>query len=77
MAVMPVLIQNEVIDKHSGPDIMKVRGVVLSMKDLKTGLLGIGALGFLAGVALQNMETIVGSVLFACVAALVVFGPGD
>jgi len=47
------------------------------MKDLKRGLLGIGALGFIAGAALQDMMTVLGSVLFTCVAALVVFGPSD
>jgi hypothetical protein len=47
------------------------------MEDLKIGLLGIGALGFVAGIALQDMMTIIGSVLFTCVAALVVFGARD
>lgn len=47
------------------------------MENLKIGLLGIGALGFIAGVALQDMITVIGSVLFTCVAAVVVFGPGD
>ena len=55
----------------------EVWGVISGMKDLKRGLLGIGALGFVAGVALQDMMTVVGSVLFTCVAALVVFGPAD
>ena len=47
------------------------------MENLKIGLLGIGALGFIAGVALQDMMTIIGSVLFTCVVATVVFGGGD
>jgi hypothetical protein len=47
------------------------------MQNLKIGLLGVGALGFIAGVALQDMMTIIGSVLFTCVAAIVVFGGGD
>jgi hypothetical protein len=47
------------------------------MGNLKIGLLGIGALGFVAGIALQDMMTIIGSVLFTCVAALVVFGARD
>ena len=51
--------------------------VISGMKDLKRGLLGIGALGFITGAALQNMTTVVVSVLFTCVAALVVFGPAD
>jgi hypothetical protein len=51
--------------------------VISGMEDLKIGLLGIGALGFIAGVALQDMITVVGSVLFTCVAAIVVFGSGD
>ena len=55
----------------------EVLGVISSMKDLKRGLLGIGALGFIAGAALQDMMTVLGSVLFTCVAALVVFGPSD
>ena len=55
----------------------EVWGVISGMKDLKRGLLGIGALGFVAGVALQDMMTVVGSVLFTCVVALVVFGPAD
>jgi hypothetical protein len=56
---------------------MKFGGVISGMKDLKRGLLGIGALGFVAGVALLDMMTIIGSVLFTCVVALVVFGPAD
>jgi len=55
----------------------EVQGVISGMKDLKRGLLGIGALGFIAGAVLQDMMTVVGSVLFTCVAALVVFGPAD
>jgi hypothetical protein len=47
------------------------------MENLKIGLLGVGALGFIAGIALQDMMTVLGSVLFTCVAALVVFGPGE
>ncbi|MCJ7639292.1 MAG: hypothetical protein MUO70_05345 [Euryarchaeota archaeon] len=52
---------------------MKVGGVVLGMENLKIGLLGIGALGFIAGVALQDMMTIIGSVLFTCGVALAVY----
>jgi hypothetical protein len=52
---------------------MKFGGVILGMENLKIGLLGIGALGFVAGIALQDMMTIIGSVLFTCVAALVVY----
>ena len=55
----------------------EVWGVISGMKDLKRGLLRIGALGFVAGAALQDMTTVVVSVLFTCVAALVVFGPAD
>jgi hypothetical protein len=55
----------------------EVWGVISGMKELKRGLLGIGALGFVAGVALQDMMTVVGSVLFTCVVALLVFGPAD
>jgi hypothetical protein len=51
--------------------------VISGMEDLKIGLLGIGALGFIAGVALQDMLIVVGSVLFTCVAAIMVFGAGD
>lgn len=51
--------------------------VMSGMEDLKRGLLGIGALGFVAGAVLQDMMTVVGSVLFTCVAALLVFGRGD
>jgi hypothetical protein len=47
------------------------------MENLKIGLLGVGALGFIAGIALQDMITVIGSVLFTCIAALVVFGAGD
>ena len=47
------------------------------MGNLKIGLLGVGALGFIAGIALEDMIIMVGSVLFTCVAALVVFGAGD
>jgi hypothetical protein len=47
------------------------------MENLKIGLLGVGALVFVAGVALQDMTTVIGSVLFTCVAALVVFGAGE
>ena len=47
------------------------------MENLKIGLLGIGALGFIAGIALQEAVTVIGSVLFTCVAALVVFGAAD
>lgn len=43
------------------------------MEDLKIGLLGIGALGFVAGLALQDMIIVIASVLFSCVAAIVVF----
>jgi hypothetical protein len=55
----------------------EVWGIISGMQNLKIGLLGIGALGFVAGIALQDMMTIIGSVLFTCVAALVVFGRGD
>ncbi len=47
------------------------------MENLKIGFLGVGALGFVAGIVLQDMITVIGSVLFTCVAALVVFGAGD
>ena len=73
----PVLIWNEVIDRYFCQNIIKFGGVILGMKNLKIGLLGIGALGFIGGVALQDMMTVVGSVLFTCVVALVVFGGGD
>jgi hypothetical protein len=69
----PILIWNGVIDKYFCLDIMKFGGVILGMENLKIGLLGIGALGFVAGIALQDMMTIIGSVLFTCVAALVVY----
>jgi hypothetical protein len=52
-------------------------GVISGMENLKIGLLGVGALGFIAGVVLQDVMTVIGSVLFTCVAALVVFGAGD
>jgi len=52
-------------------------GVISGMENLKIGLLGIGALGFIAGVVLQDVMTVIGSVLFTCVAALVVFGTSD
>jgi hypothetical protein len=52
-------------------------GVISGMENLKIGLLGIGALGFIAGVVLQDVMTVIGSVLFTCVAALAVFGAGD
>lgn len=52
-------------------------GVMSGMENLKIGLLGIGALGFVAGIALEDMMIMIVSVLFTCVAALVVFGPGD
>ena len=55
----------------------EVLGVISGMKGLKQGLIGIGALGFAVGAVLQDMMTVVGSVLFTCVAALVVFGPSD
>jgi hypothetical protein len=47
------------------------------MENLKIGLLGVGALGFVAGIVLQDVMTMIGSVLFTCVAALVVFRAGD
>jgi hypothetical protein len=47
------------------------------MENLKIGLLGIGALGFVAGVALQDVMIIIGSVLFTCVAGFVVFRAGN
>ena len=47
------------------------------MDNLRIGLLGIGALGFIAGIALEDMMIMIGSVLFTCVAAVVVFGAGD
>ena len=56
---------------------MKFGGVILGMENLKIGLLGVGALGFIAGVALQDMMTVVGSVLFTCVAALAIYVVGD
>lgn len=55
----------------------EVWGVISGMENLKIGLLGIGALGFIAGVALQDVITVIGSVLFTCVVAIVVFGAGD
>ena len=71
-----VLIRSRVIDKYFHLDIMKL-GAISGMENLKIGLLGIGALGFIAGVVLQDVITVIGSVLFTCVAALVVFGAGD
>jgi hypothetical protein len=47
------------------------------MENLKIGLLGVGALGFVVGVALQDVMTIIGSVLFTCAAALAVYVVGD
>jgi hypothetical protein len=70
---VPIFTWNEVIDKYFCLDIMKFGGVILGMENLKIGLLGIGALGFVAGIALQDMMTIIGSVLFTCVAALAVY----
>jgi hypothetical protein len=43
------------------------------MENLKIGLLGIGALGFVVGIALQDLMIMIGSVLFTCVVALVVY----
>ncbi len=43
------------------------------MENLKIGLLGVGALAFVAGIALQDVMTIIGSVLFTCVAALTIY----
>ncbi len=76
LCVCAVLIRNGAIDKCYCPDIMKL-GVISRMANLKIGLLGIGALGFVAGIALEDMVIMIGSVLFTCVAAVVVFGPGD
>jgi hypothetical protein len=76
LCVCVVLIRNGAIDKCYCPDIMKL-GVISRMANLKIGLLGIGALGFIAGIALEDMMIMIGSVLFTCVAAVVVFGPGD
>jgi hypothetical protein len=47
------------------------------MENLKIGLLGIGALGFIAGVALQDVITVIGSVLFTCGIALAIWVVGD
>jgi hypothetical protein len=51
--------------------------IILGMENLKIGLLGIGALGFVAGIALQDTMTIIGSVLFTCVAALAIYVVGN
>jgi len=68
-----VLIWNEAIDKYFCLDIMKFGGVILDMENLKIGLLGVGALGFVAGIALQDVMTMIGSVLFTCVVALTIY----
>ncbi len=52
-------------------------GVMSGMDNLKIGLLGIGALGFVAGVVLQDVIIMIGSVLFTCVAAVAVFAAAD
>jgi hypothetical protein len=52
-------------------------GGVSGMENLKIGLLGIGALGFVAGIALQDMMVMIGSVLFTCVAALAVYAVNE
>jgi hypothetical protein len=65
------------IDTYFCLDIIKFGGVILGMENLKIGLLGVGALGFVVGVALQDVMTIIGSVLFTCAAALAVYVVGD
>jgi hypothetical protein len=52
---------------------MNFGGVISGMENLKIGLLGVGALGFVAGIALQDVMVMIGSVLFTCVAALAVY----
>ena len=52
---------------------MKFGGVTSGMENLKIGLLGVGALGFVAGIALQDVITMIGSVLFTCVVALTIY----
>ena len=47
------------------------------MENLKIGLLGVGALGFVVGIALQDMMVMIGSVLFTCVAALMVYAVNE
>jgi hypothetical protein len=48
------------------------------MENLKIGLLGIGALAFIFGaIVLQDIVAVIGSVLFTCVAALVVYVTRD
>ena len=69
----PIVIWNGVIDKYFCLDIMEFGGVILGMENLKIGLLGVGALGFIAGIALQDIMTMIGSVLFTCIAALAVY----
>jgi hypothetical protein len=69
----PIPIWNEVIDKYFCLDIMKFGGVILGMENLKIGLLGIGALAFVGAIVLQDITAVIGSVLFTCVAALVVY----
>ena len=57
----------------------EVGGVILGgMENLKIGLLGVGALAFVvAGLVFQDIIAVIGSVLFTCVAALVVYGTRD
>ena len=73
----PILIWNEVIDKYFCLDMMKFGGVTSGMENLKIGLLGVGALGFVAGIALQDVMTMIGSVLFTCVVALTIYVVND
>ncbi|MDH4068286.1 MAG: hypothetical protein OEU97_05050 [Dehalococcoidia bacterium] len=47
------------------------------MGNLKIGLLGVGALGFIAGMALEDMIIMIGSVLFTCGVALALFGAAE
>ena len=47
------------------------------MEKLKIGLVGVGALAFVVAIVFQDMIAVIGSVLFTCVAALVIFGVGD
>jgi hypothetical protein len=77
IALGPILIWNEVIDKYFCLDIMKFGGVILGMENLKIGLLGVGALAFVAAIALQDVIAVIGSVLFTCGAALAVYVVGD
>jgi hypothetical protein len=48
------------------------------MENFKIGLVGIGALAFVvSGLVFQDIIAVIGSVLFTCVAALVVYGTRD